>query len=79
LIRGSDAEGKVISEDLGIKLENVMLEEPGNARKVTIDKETTTIIDGGGDPKDLQVRRVCLLLPVVIVNALIPAIGSCKD
>jgi len=56
-----------------------MLEEPGNARKVTIDKETTTIIDGGGDPKDLQVRRVCLLLPVVIVNALIPAIGSCKD
>jgi len=48
--------GKVISEDLGIKLENVMLEELGNARKVTIDKETTTIIDGGGDPKDLQAR-----------------------
>ncbi len=40
--------GKVISEDLGIKLENVMLEELGSARKVTIDKETTTIIDGGG-------------------------------
>jgi chaperonin GroEL len=48
--------GTVISEDLGIKLENVMLEELGNARKVTIDKETTTIIDGGGDPKDLQAR-----------------------
>ena len=48
--------GKVISEDLGIKLQNVMLEELGNARKVTIDKETTTIIDGGGDPKDLQAR-----------------------
>ncbi len=48
--------GKVISEELGIKLENVMLEELGSARKVTIDKETTTIIDGGGDPKDLQVR-----------------------
>jgi chaperonin GroEL len=47
---------KVISEDLGIKLENVMLEELGNARKVTIDKDTTTIIDGGGDPKDLQAR-----------------------
>jgi chaperonin GroEL len=48
--------GKVISEDLGIKLENVVLEDLGSARKVTIDKETTTIIDGGGDPKDLQVR-----------------------
>ena len=47
---------KVISEDLGIKLESVMLEELGNARKVTIDKDTTTIIDGGGDPKDLQAR-----------------------
>src|SRR6476660_9007032 len=48
--------GKLISEDLGIKLENVMLEELGNARKVTIDKETTTIIDGGGDTQDLQAR-----------------------
>jgi chaperonin GroEL len=47
---------KVISEDLGIKMENVMLEELGSARKVTIDKETTTIIDGGGDSKDLQAR-----------------------
>jgi chaperonin GroEL len=46
----------VISEELGIKLENVMLEELGSARKVTIDKETTTIIDGGGDHKDLEVR-----------------------
>jgi chaperonin GroEL len=51
---------KVISEDLGIKLENVMLEELGNARKVTIDKDTTTIIDGGGDPKDLQTRMKTL-------------------
>jgi chaperonin GroEL len=48
--------GKVISEDLGIKLENVMLEELGSARRVTLDKETTTIIDGGGDAKDLQAR-----------------------
>ncbi len=48
--------GKVISDELGIRLENVMLEELGSARKVTIDKETTTIIDGGGDPKDLQGR-----------------------
>jgi chaperonin GroEL len=47
---------KVISDDLGIKLEHVMLEELGNARKVTIDKDTTTIIDGGGDIRDLQAR-----------------------
>jgi chaperonin GroEL len=48
--------GKVISEDLGIKLENVMLEDLGSARRVTLDKETTTIIDGGGDAKDIQAR-----------------------
>src|SRR5688572_25592403 len=48
--------GKVISEDLGIKLENVKLEDLGRARRVTIDKDNTTIIDGGGDTKDLQGR-----------------------
>jgi len=48
--------GKVISEDLGIKLENVMLEDLGSARRVNLDKDTTTIIDGGGDTKDLQAR-----------------------
>jgi chaperonin GroEL len=48
--------GKVISEDLGIKLENVKPEDLGTARRVTIDKDNTTIIDGGGDTKDLQAR-----------------------
>ena len=48
--------GKVISEDLGIKLENVKLEDLGTARRVTIDKENTTIIDGGGETKDFQGR-----------------------
>jgi len=48
--------GKLISEDLGIKLENVKLEDLGSARRVTIDKENTTIIDGGGETKDLQGR-----------------------
>jgi chaperonin GroEL len=48
--------GKVISEDLGIKLENVKVEDLGSARRVTIDKENTTIIDGGGDTRDLQGR-----------------------
>jgi chaperonin GroEL len=48
--------GKVISEDLGIKLENVKLEDLGTARRVTIDKENTTIIDGGGETSVLQAR-----------------------
>jgi len=48
--------GKVISEELGIKLENVKLEDLGTARRVTIDKDNTTIIDGGGETKDLQGR-----------------------
>ena len=48
--------GKVISEDLGIKLENVKLEDLGSAKKVTIDKDNTTIIDGAGNTDDLQGR-----------------------
>jgi len=47
---------KVINEALGIKLESIMLEELGWARKVTSDKETTTIIGGGGDRNSLQAR-----------------------
>ena len=47
---------KVINEELGIKLESVMLEELGQAMKVTIDKDTTTIIGGGGDHNALQAR-----------------------
>jgi chaperonin GroEL len=47
---------KVINEELGIKLENVMLEELGWARKVTIDQETTTIIGGGGNHAALEAR-----------------------
>jgi chaperonin GroEL len=48
--------GKVISEDLGIKLENIKLEDLGSARKVTIDKDSTTIVDGAGKPEELQSR-----------------------
>jgi chaperonin GroEL len=47
---------KVINDELGIKLESVMLEELGSARKVTIEKEATTIIGGGGDHRALQAR-----------------------
>ena len=47
---------KVINEALGIKLESIMLEELGSAMKVAIDKETTTIIGGGGDRHALHAR-----------------------
>jgi chaperonin GroEL len=48
--------GKAITEDLGIKLENVKLEDLGRAKKITIDKENTTIIEGAGKPKDIEGR-----------------------
>jgi len=48
--------GKVISEDLGLKLESVTLNDLGTAKTVTIDKDNTTIVDGGGSRKDLEGR-----------------------
>jgi len=48
--------GKVISEDLGIKLENVRLEDLGRAKKVTIDKDNTTIVEGAGSQDDIAGR-----------------------
>jgi chaperonin GroEL len=48
--------GQVISEDLGIKLENVKLNMLGTAKKVRIDKDNTTIIDGSGKKADIQAR-----------------------
>jgi chaperonin GroEL len=48
--------GTVISEDLGIKLETVTLEMLGRAKKVTIDKENTTIVDGSGKKADIEAR-----------------------
>jgi chaperonin GroEL len=48
--------GQVISEDLGIKLENVKLNMLGTAKKVRIDKDNTTIIDGAGKKADIQSR-----------------------
>jgi len=48
--------GQVISEDLGIKLENVTLDMLGTAKKVRIDKESTTIIDGAGKKTDIEGR-----------------------
>ncbi len=48
--------GTVISEDLGIKLETVKLTDLGRAKKITVDKENTTIIEGAGDPKKIEGR-----------------------
>ena len=48
--------GKVVSEDLGIKLENIGLETLGQAKRITIDKENTTIVEGAGDTNELEAR-----------------------
>jgi chaperonin GroEL len=48
--------GKVISEDLGLKLENVSINDLGTAKTLNIDKDNTTIIDGGGSRSDLEGR-----------------------
>src|SRR5256714_6083271 len=48
--------GKLISEDLGIKLENIKIEDMGKAKRVTIDKENTTIVEGSGKSSDIQGR-----------------------
>ena len=48
--------GQTISEDLGIKLENVTLQMLGRAKRVRIEKENTTIIDGAGKKPDIQAR-----------------------
>jgi chaperonin GroEL len=48
--------GRVISEDLGIKLENVTLADLGTAKRVSVDKENTTVVDGGGTRQALEGR-----------------------
>jgi chaperonin GroEL len=48
--------GKVISEDLGIKLENVQLSDMGRAKKITIDKDNTTLVEGAGKQADIEGR-----------------------
>jgi chaperonin GroEL len=48
--------GKVITEDLGIKLENTKLEDLGHAKRLVIDKENTTIVEGAGKKADIQGR-----------------------
>ena len=49
-------DGEVIAEEMGLKLENTQLAQLGRARKVVVAKDTTTIIDGGGDPEAIKGR-----------------------
>jgi chaperonin GroEL len=48
--------GQLISEDLGIKLENVRLEDLGHCKRITVDKDNTTVVDGAGKKKDIEAR-----------------------
>jgi len=48
--------GQMISEELGIKLENITIKDLGSAKKVVIDKDNTTIVDGAGDKKAIEAR-----------------------
>ncbi|MBM4128622.1 MAG: chaperonin GroEL, partial [Nitrospira sp.] len=48
--------GTMIAEDLGIKLENIQMLDLGKARKITVDKDNTTIVEGAGDPKKIEGR-----------------------
>src|SRR5687768_14287779 len=48
--------GEVITEEMGLKLENTQLAQLGKARRVVVSKDTTTLIDGGGDPEDIKGR-----------------------
>jgi chaperonin GroEL len=48
--------GKMISEDIGVKLENIKIEDLGKAKKITIDKENTTIVEGAGDHEKIKGR-----------------------
>jgi chaperonin GroEL len=48
--------GRAITEDLGIKLENIKMEDLGKAKKVTIDKDNTTIVEGAGNARDIEGR-----------------------
>src|SRR4029078_7328263 len=48
--------GQAITEDLGLKLENVTLKDLGKAKRITVDKDNTTIIEGAGKKADIEAR-----------------------
>src|SRR5271167_1133122 len=60
--------GRCLTEDLGIKLENITLEDLGRAKRITIDKENTTIVEGEGSTKDIQSRIKQIRLQIEETN-----------
>jgi chaperonin GroEL len=48
--------GQVVSEDIGVKLENIQLSDLGTAKRIVVDKENTTIVDGAGSPEQIKAR-----------------------
>ncbi|MBA2634698.1 MAG: chaperonin GroEL, partial [Chloroflexi bacterium] len=56
--------GKFISEDLGLKLENVELEDLGSAKRVVVDKDNTLLVEGGGSRKEIQGRAEQIRLQI---------------
>src|SRR5688500_9641883 len=56
--------GKFISEDLGLKLENVEVEDLGTARRIVVDKDNTLIVEGGGSKKEIQSRSEQIRLQI---------------
>src|SRR4029434_3373149 len=48
--------GQAVTEDLGLKLENLKLEDLGKAKQITVDKDNTTIVDGAGKKADIEAR-----------------------
>jgi chaperonin GroEL len=56
--------GKFISEDLGLKLENVELDDLGSAKRVVVDKDNTLIVEGGGSKKEIQARSEQIRLQI---------------
>ena len=70
--------GQVISEDLGIKLETVTLDMLGTAKRVSISKEETTVIDGAGKNKDVQ-GRVAQIKQQIGETLLITTVKNCKS
>src|SRR5689334_20583655 len=48
--------GQVVSDDLGVKLDSIGVKELGTAKRVTVDKDNTTLVDGAGDQKEIKGR-----------------------
>jgi chaperonin GroEL len=56
--------GEFVSEDLGVKLENIELEQLGSAKRVVVDKDNTLIVEGGGSKKEIQARSEQIRLQI---------------